>query len=99
MHADELPDARAHGAHIFTELAVSHIAKEADGWRVYFAPSEAPDAPLRSVEAKTVVLSAGTLGSTEILLRSREQGLPHDLIDAADAVGAEPRSGHATIGE
>ena len=27
------------------------------------------------VEAKTVVLAAGTLGSTEILLRSRERGL------------------------
>ena len=45
-------------------------------WRVHFAPTEDPDAPLRSVEAKTVVLSAGTLGSTEILLRSREEGLP-----------------------
>ena len=31
---------------------------------------------MRSVEAKTVVLAAGTLGSTEILLRSREEGLP-----------------------
>jgi cholesterol oxidase len=71
-----LPDAKAHGAEIFTELTVSHIAKEDRHWRVYFAPSEDPDAPLRSVEAKTVVLSAGTLGSTEILLRSREQGLP-----------------------
>src|SRR4029453_9706224 len=50
-----LPDARAHGAHIFTELAVSHIAKEADGWRVYFAPSDAKDVSLSFVEAKTVV--------------------------------------------
>lgn len=71
-----LPDAKAHGAAIFTELTVSHVAKEGQHWRVHFAPSEEPDAPLRSVEAKTVVLSAGTLGSTEILLRSREQGLP-----------------------
>src|SRR4029434_1370720 len=52
-----LPDARAHGAHIFTELAVSHIAKEADGWRVYFAPSDAKDVSLSFVEAKTVVLA------------------------------------------
>jgi cholesterol oxidase len=43
---------------------------------VHFAPTEEPDTPLRSVEAKTVVLSAGTLGSTEILLRSRDEGLP-----------------------
>jgi cholesterol oxidase len=71
-----LPDAKAHGADIFTELTVSHIAKEGSHWRIYFAPSEEPEAPLRSVEAKTVVLAAGTLGSTEILLRSRAEGLP-----------------------
>jgi cholesterol oxidase len=71
-----LPDAKAHGAELFTELSVSHIAKEAGGWRVYFAPSDAKDAFPSFVEAKTVVLAAGTLGSTEILLRSRERGLP-----------------------
>src|SRR6188508_2024683 len=61
-----LPDAKAHGAEIFTELTVSHVEKVDRHWRVHFAPTEDPDAPLRSVEAKTVVLSAGTLGSTEI---------------------------------
>ena len=71
-----LPDAKAHGSEIFTELTVSHVEKVDRHWRVHFAPTEDPDAPLRSVEAKTVVLSAGTLGSTEILLRSREEGLP-----------------------
>jgi len=71
-----LPDARAHGAEIFTELSVSHVDKEGRHWRIHFAPTEQPDAPSRSIEAKTVVLAAGTLGSTEILLRSREVGLP-----------------------
>ncbi|TFG86431.1 MAG: GMC family oxidoreductase [Hyphomicrobiales bacterium] len=71
-----LPDARAHGAEIFTELSVSRIAREGRHWRVYFAPTDEPDARERVVEAKTVVLAAGTLGSTEILLRSREHGLP-----------------------
>jgi cholesterol oxidase len=70
-----LPDAKAHGAEIFTELSVSHLAKGVGGWRVYFAPSDAKDATASVVEAKTVVLAAGTLGSTEILLRSRERGL------------------------
>jgi len=70
-----LPDARAHGADIFTELSVSHVAKEERGWRVYFAPSDDKDARPSFVDAKTVVLAAGTLGSTEILLRSRERGL------------------------
>jgi cholesterol oxidase len=70
-----LPDARSHGAELFIELAVSHISKYQGGWRVYFAPSDAKDASPSFVDAKTVVLAAGTLGSTEILLRSREQGL------------------------
>jgi len=71
-----LPDAKAHGAEIFTELRVSHIAKGERGWRVSFATSDANDAAPSFVEAKTVILAAGTLGSTGILLRSREHGLP-----------------------
>jgi cholesterol oxidase len=70
-----LPDAKAHGADIFTELSVSHIAKQDGGWRIYFAPSNDKEAAPIFVDAKTVVLAAGTLGSTEILLRSRELGL------------------------
>jgi cholesterol oxidase len=70
-----LPDAKAHGADIFTELSVSHIAKQDGGWRIYFAPSNDKEAAPNFVDAKTVVLAAGTLGSTEILLRSRELGL------------------------
>lgn len=70
-----LPDARAHGAEIFTELAVTHIEKRTGGWRVHFLPSNGKDQEGGFVDAKTVVLGAGTLGSTEILLRSREKGL------------------------
>ena len=70
-----LPDASAHGAEIFTELSVSHIARRDGGWRIHFAPSDAKDGTSSFVDAKTVVLAAGTLGSTEILLRSRERGL------------------------
>src|SRR5262249_39676343 len=70
-----LPDARAHGAELFTELAVSHIEERGRGWRVHFAPSDAKDDGSSVVDAKTVILAAGTLGSTEILLRSREKGL------------------------
>ena len=71
-----LPDAKANGAEIFTKVTVSRVAKEGRHWGVHFAATEEPNAPLRSVEAKIVVLAAGTLGSTEILLRSREGGLP-----------------------
>ena len=63
------------GAEIFTELSVSHIARRDGGWRIHFAPSDAKDGTSSFVDAKTVVLAAGALGSTEILLRSRERGL------------------------
>ncbi len=77
-----LPDAANHGAEIFTELKVTRVTRGADGkgWRVYFRPQglhrEVFDAPELFIAADTVVLAAGTLGSTEILLRSRSVQLP-----------------------
>ncbi|MEO9619450.1 MAG: GMC family oxidoreductase N-terminal domain-containing protein, partial [Lentilitoribacter sp.] len=74
-----LPDAHNHGAEIFTECSVSYIKKSEDGWQVYFEPvgmgRKKFDAPLLFVQAKHVIVSAGTLGSTEIMLRSRANGL------------------------
>jgi len=74
-----LPDARAHGAAMFTGVDVSHIERADDTWRIWFASASANPknkaAANRSVTARLVVLAAGTLGSTGILLRSREQGL------------------------
>ena len=71
-----LPDAVAAGAELFTEVKVSHIAKVRGGWRVYWSTTGGKDAPDAHVlEADVVVLAAGALGSTEILLRSRERGL------------------------
>ncbi|MDJ0513967.1 MAG: GMC family oxidoreductase N-terminal domain-containing protein [Methyloceanibacter sp.] len=69
-----LADAKTHGAEIFTELSVSHVEKRGSGWRVHFRPT-GDDGDEAYVDAKTVFLGAGTLGSTEILLRSRERGL------------------------
>ncbi len=75
-----LPDAKAHGAEIFTETSVSHIEKKGDKWLVFYglvnSGSDKFNAPDLFVEADMVILSAGTLGSTEILLRSKEKGLP-----------------------
>ncbi|MCB1504429.1 MAG: GMC family oxidoreductase [Hyphomicrobiaceae bacterium] len=75
-----LPDAKQHGAELFTHIKVRHVAKDSDGlWRVAFALlNETGHGVAREGElsADIVVLAAGTLGSTEILLRSRERGLP-----------------------
>ena len=74
-----LPDAVNHGCEIFTETLVRHVARERGKWRVFFAlqghEREKFGAPEQSVAADIVVIAAGTLGSTEIMLRSREQGL------------------------
>ena len=75
-----LPDAWNHGAEIFTECNVSHIEKKDGKWCVFFKTVNLGrkkfDAPLLFVTAEIVVLGAGTLGSTEIMLRSRNHGLP-----------------------
>jgi cholesterol oxidase len=75
-----LPDARAHGAHIFTEVAVQSVQRwQGNKWRIdYDAAADGRDRHSGTpfVTADIVVLAAGTLGSTQILLRSRDRGLP-----------------------
>src|ERR1700733_2344963 len=72
-----LPDAYAHGAHIFTEVGVQSVRRCQGAWRVGFDVLGAgPATATRFVTADVVVLAAGTLGSTQILLRSRDLGLP-----------------------
>ncbi len=74
-----LPDARNFGADIFCECAVRWVERIGDKWIVHFDPigegREKFDAPALTVSAEIVVISAGTLGSAEILLRSRAKGL------------------------
>lgn len=76
-----LPDAVNHGAEIYTEVEVRRVSRGADGtyavhYRILDARRESFDAPEEAITADVVILSAGTLGSTEILLRSRAAGLP-----------------------
>ena len=76
-----LPDAVAHGAEIFCEAPVRTVrpASGHGGWIVTFdAPGDGRrrlGAPASFVFADVVVLAAGTLGSTQILMRSRTEGL------------------------
>jgi cholesterol oxidase len=77
-----LPDASNHGAEIFTGVQVRRVERAAsgNGWLVHYriieVGRESFAAPDEVVAADVVVLAAGTLGSTEILLRSRTAGLP-----------------------
>lgn len=74
-----LPDAVDHGAEIFCDVSVRFVRKDAAGWRVFYTVSsqrrDGFRSPERSVAAHMVVLGAGSLGSTEILLRSKANGL------------------------
>lgn len=70
-----LPDAVRHGAELFTHAGVRYVAKAGDGdWDVHVRRLDA-DGGDTVVRAAMVVLAAGTLGTTEILLRSRDHGL------------------------
>lgn len=70
-----LPDAVRHGAELFTGAKVSHVERSPDGaWQVHVRDVTGDTEP-RRLTARRVILSAGTLGSTEILLRSRDNGL------------------------
>jgi cholesterol oxidase len=79
-----LPDAVAHGAEVYCEAEVRTVRPVSGGpgdggWVVTFdvVGGGRPrfDPPASFVFADVVVLAAGTLGSTEILMRSRAEGL------------------------
>src|SRR5690606_19719845 len=67
------------GAEIFTNIKVIYISRSRGLWQVYFEVMNAGrdkfESPPMFIEAENVILSAGSLGSTEILLRSAQKGL------------------------
>lgn len=74
-----LADAWNYGAEIFTKASARYLERKNSRWMVYFQPLETGrekfDAPPQSITADIVLLAAGTVGSTEVLLRSRDNGL------------------------
>lgn len=74
-----LPDAWNHGADIVCQTEVRYLEKTDEGWLIHFQYVDVGrkrfDAPTLFVKADLVVLSAGTLGSNEIMLRSKAHGL------------------------
>ncbi len=69
-----LPDAANHGAEIFTQAKVLWVERDGDIWRVH-VEHNGEDGGSVTITADHVVLGAGAIGSTEILLRSRDKGL------------------------
>ncbi|XP_071495555.1 uncharacterized protein [Diadema antillarum] len=79
LNMNYLPDAHAHGAKIFTEVQVNAIQRHEEGgyWVVFYQDIHQEDFAQeeRVVRAHTVILGAGSLGSTRILLNSACRGL------------------------
>jgi cholesterol oxidase len=76
-----LPMARRHGAKMFTQCEAEQIEKCAGHYRVHFkhyCGGELEGWPFERgcVTARLVIVSAGSLGSTELLLRSQSPTLP-----------------------
>ena len=70
MDLTYLARAEALGAVVRPLALVSHVARVGDGYTVLY--HDLADGRRRSVSGARVVMSAGTLGTTEILLRSRD---------------------------
>ncbi len=72
-----LPDAVNHGAELFTMAKVRYVSRARDGsWRIHITRLDQTTGSTElTISADRVILSAGTLGTSEILLRSRAQGL------------------------
>jgi cholesterol oxidase len=78
-----LPDAKTHGAHIFTEIEVRSLERSNDRWILHVRdrrPNVKRLEPLQDITADIVILGAGSLGSTEILARSQRD---HALVLSA----------------
>ncbi len=81
LYMNYLPLAQRNGTEIFTQVHVDWVEKLADGgWRIHgrhyrgdFPGNLFPEG--FTLDAGSVVLSAGSIGSTEILLRSEIHGL------------------------
>jgi cholesterol oxidase len=75
VNKNYLAEAHALGAEIYCQVDVRSIEQRKSGWLVWLRPVGDARRPELFIRADTVILAAGTLGSTEILLRSRERGL------------------------
>jgi cholesterol oxidase len=77
LDVNYLPQAHTAGAELFSRVEVEWLERLADGrWRVHLLLRPDDTAAVRSsIVAASVVLAAGVLGSAQILLRSRAQGL------------------------
>jgi cholesterol oxidase len=75
-----LPDAKNHGAEIFTKVAVDRVELKNGKWVVRYkvmgTGQEKFGNTTSFVTSDIVIIAAGTLGTSEIMIRSKNEGLP-----------------------
>ena len=102
-----LPMARQHGAEIYTHTEVIRVEKIGDHYRVHFknyfpGRRRKYKTVCGSVTSRVVILGAGSIGSNEILLRSRGCGMElsdrigHQWTMNGDALGFVRKSPYLT---
>ena len=67
-----LAAAERNGARVLPETQVSHLSRDGEGYRVHLQGSFSPKRRW-SITAREVVLSAGVLGTVQVLLASRDR--------------------------
>jgi cholesterol oxidase len=75
LQANYLPMARAHGASIFAGVEVDRIERRGAGWRVHYTARNTDGKIAGTLDADRVIVAGGSLGSTEIMMRSAAAGL------------------------
>jgi cholesterol oxidase len=75
LYMNYLPMARRAGAEIYTRARVLWVEKAAGSWRVHGRVHDGAHEQPFTLDARNVILAAGSLNSTEILLRSEVHGL------------------------
>ena len=75
LDTNYLVGATENGARIQPRCQVSHISEAYGGWRVHYVDYSSGKAVTDEIVAPRLILAAGSIGSTEILLRSRHFGL------------------------
>lgn len=77
LQASYLPLARARGAQLFAGIEVDWIEPLRDGgYRVHYDALDELGHEAGHVDASAVLVAAGSLGSTHLLMRSASRGLP-----------------------
>jgi cholesterol oxidase len=79
VYMNYLPLARKHGVEIFTQVQANYLEALAGGGYLIHFEHRTPRNPIPETGTlrarRAVVLAGGALGSTEIMLRSRQQGM------------------------